>query len=673
LFSPFAPANYTQLLELEAAVDRESLARLNQEAPDRAALAREIQQASREKTPHALNALIIWRFLHQTDATGRTCAQRWEQAGFPGLKNDGRVLMRGKLNLRVALIEVHRVMDSEQVEVVDLLAARPEPFVVHDRSFASLAARFACGLTWTYATPHYDRLVGSAILIPEIPSWEPDQVVVEIVRHLGGPTEEGPMRRWLSEHFMRFNAALRAVGLERRRMMFANLDAKFGKVVYELKRPFAECLQVLDRSADVDEDDLNEDEEREGFADARAWFARDEDAALVTPAVGEAEPMLGRVLLGQAHWRLESMGAEKMAVLRRRFEQQMGDRVRFTGERLDNLALAMAEKDPKADLALVPPRLLENPNLIRMSTSRVPVPVAPRSKAEMEAEVFAAMDREFLDNPVPALDGHTPRDAARDPALRPKLIRLMKDRIRSCDERNLETGSNHDANWMLRELGLNEILFDPPPPGRTPRTFGPGTDDEDADDGPEGEEVDETVALPMDPDLPPAPRLPDRPLTEDEVHERLSAAVGENELAADAIRALEADGCTLIDDVDAVTVGLVEDEHFPLLVPLLIEIWSVYVPPGTRGHNVTRADLRVAILRNADALSKTLGKRSEKAFDAYLASGPQPELTKALMGQLLGLAASLPKKQALPAEALGILGTVLRAVIEEIDLANRPG
>jgi hypothetical protein len=118
-------------------------------------------------------------------------------------------------------------------------------------------------------------------------------------------------------------------------------------------------------------------------------------------------------------------------------------------------------------------------------------------------------------------------------------------------------------------------------------------------------------------------------------------------------------------------VGLVEDDHFPLLVPMLIEVWRVYVPPGTRGHNLTRADLRAAILRNADTLSKALEKRSEKAFDAYLASGPQPELAKALMGQLLGLAESLPKKQAPPAEALGILGTVLRAVIEEVDLANR--
>ena len=673
LFSPFAPANYTQLLELESVVDEETLARLNQKTPDRAALAREIQQASREPAPHTLHALIISRFFYATDAGGRTCAQRWEQAGFPGLRNDGRVLMRGKLGLRLVLLEVHRVLDAEQVEVVDLLETEPRPFIVRDRGFASSAARFSCGLTWTYPTPHYHRLSGLAILLPEIPSWEPREVVVEVVRHLGGPTEEGPMRRWLTEHFARVNQALSAVARERRRLMFANMDAKFGKAVYELRRPFAECLEAVDRVAEVDQDDLADAEEREGFADARVWFARDDDQHLVTPAAGDAQPVLGRVLLGQSYWRLETMGAEKMAVLRQRFEQQMGDRVRFTGERLDNLAQSMIEKDPKADPALVPPRLLENPNLVRMSTSRVPAPVVPRSKVEMETEAMAAMDRDFLENPVPALDGHTPREAARDPALRPRLIRLLKDRVRSYDERNLETGCQHDPNWMLRELGLNEILYDPPPAGRTPRILRPVTDETDAEDVLEDEEEDETIALPMDPDLPPAPPLPDRPFTDDEVHERIQAVVEQHELAEDAISALETDGCTLLDDVDAVTTGLVTDDHFPLLVTPLIETWAVFVPPGTRGCNLTRADLRTAILRDADALSKALRRRSEKAFQTYLESGPQPALARAMVGQLLDLAETLPKRQRPPAEKLGIMGSVLRAVIEELDRANRPG
>ena len=53
------------------------------------------------------------------------------------------------------------------------------------------------------------------------------------------------MRRWLAEHFVRFNAALGAVAVERRRLMFASIDAKFGKAVYQLEAPFAGCREWL--------------------------------------------------------------------------------------------------------------------------------------------------------------------------------------------------------------------------------------------------------------------------------------------------------------------------------------------------------------------------------------------------------------------------------------------
>jgi len=678
-FSPFAPANYSQLLELEAGLDKLSLARLDEDSADRAALAREMQHAMRAKARHDLHALIVWRFLFQTDANGRTCAQRWEQSGFPGLKNDTRVLIRAKMKLRIALIEVHRVLDAEQVEVVDLLEARPAPFIVHDRGFASSAARFATGLTWVYPLPHYWRMFGSAILLPDITCFEPEAIVVEIVRHLGGPTEEAPLRRWLAEHFVRFDESLMAVSLERRRQMFAGIDAKFGKAVYELRVPFATCCETLDQEPAVAPDDLSEGERREGFADARVWFAGEEDGEVAAAPNPQGQSVLGRVLLGQMHWRLEAMGAERTTALRGRFERCMGERVRFTGERLDDFAKSLAEKDPASDLSLVPPRLLENPNKILLSSSRLAQPITPKTPGEMERDAFAALDREFLGHGVPALDGHTPREAARDPQLRPKLIRLMKSRIRQCDERNLDTGQHHDANWMLRELGLDEILYDPPPAGRRPRTSTPGSaagafDDDDGGDFDEDFDAvsdDETVALPMDPRLPPAPPLPDRPFTVAELEQRLRAVLENHELAADAIGQLEADGCTLISDVDEVTVELVDDDLFPLLVPLLLQIRRVFVPSGTRGVNVPRALLRQAILRESESLTAAVNQQTPAALDRYVRSGAQPELSEIMFGQLLSLAETMPRKSRPSPELQAVMGAILRAVIEELDQAHR--
>ena len=147
------------------------------------------------------------------------------------------------------------------------------------------------------------------------------------------------------------------------------------------------------------------------------------------------------------------------------------------------------------------------------------------AKDALANETFAAMDREFLEHPVPALDGETPRAAAKNPALRAKLLRLMKNRVRATDERNLDTGSDQDMNWMLRELQLDEILFDAPPAGRQSKAFTTGALADGELPLPD-DEADETVAYPMNPDLPPAPPLPKRPFTDVEIEKRLRSCCG---------------------------------------------------------------------------------------------------------------------------------------------------
>ena len=80
------------------------------------------------------------------------------------------------------------------------------------------------------------------------------------------------------------------------------------------------------------------------------------------------------------------------------------------------------------------------------------------------AGIIYERQRGILDEPIPALNNKTPRAAASNPVLRPQLLRWMKFWISQTDRRNLETGRNDDTNWMVRELGLTEILFEPPPP-----------------------------------------------------------------------------------------------------------------------------------------------------------------------------------------------------------------
>ena len=301
--NPFAPANYSQLLEIEDRLDSKTMRRLMAMAPDRDSLRREIDNAER-KGVFGLHAFLVWNLFLATGPDQTTFAGRWEQSGMADLKNDERVLLRAKMRMRIALLEIHRVLDDERIEAVDLLSPNPAPMILLDRNTARSAVRFATLLTWIYPLPHFWRPSGAALTILDVSEFSAPEIVIEIVRHLGGPSTEPEIRLWLAEHFLKFEASQFAVAHLRRRQMFAGMDAKFGKAIYELRAPFVQCREWLDALPEVKHDDLSEPEESEGFASARVWF--DVPANFKQPDIPGSQVVLGRICSGNrtGGWKL---------------------------------------------------------------------------------------------------------------------------------------------------------------------------------------------------------------------------------------------------------------------------------------------------------------------------------------------------------------------------------
>lgn len=89
----------------------------------------------------------------------------------------------------------------------------------------------------------------------------------------------------------------------------------------------------------------------------------------------------------------------------------------------------------------------------------------PEFLGEM-AEVRSETDPATLaDTALAALDGMSPRAAAADPALRPRLLAWMKGRICQLDALRRTRGLDLDLNPLLAELGLDELILPPPPLG----------------------------------------------------------------------------------------------------------------------------------------------------------------------------------------------------------------
>ncbi|HEX3626628.1 MAG TPA: hypothetical protein VH280_14530 [Verrucomicrobiae bacterium] len=648
-FNLFNPANYSRLLEIEDLLDKKTSERLRALTPDPDAFFESINHAVREGDV-GLHAFFVWQFFFEKDRDGRTFGQRWEAEGFRNLKNDERVLWRGKMRSQIALLEVHRVQEDGRMEAVDLLSPQPTPMIFRDRSLASTVCRFSTILGWIYPLPHFWRLSGTGTTIPDIAQFTGPEIVREIVRHLGGPLEETEMRLWLAEHFVHFNKSLTATAHLRRRQMLSAMDAKWGKAVYELQAPFAQCRNRLDEAETIHPDDLSDSERDEGFAEARVCF---NESSGTDQFVVSGKPVLGRILLGQSLWRLETFGAEKLAQLRRQFEGHLGSSIRFQGERLDDLAARLNSKEPHAEASLVPPRLLENPNQIAMTSSRLPVPPGG-SPEEAWQKWVRETEKAFLDENVPALNHRTPREAARDEMLRPKLVQLLKERIRSCDEQNLRTGERRDLNWMLKELDLNELIFDPPP-------WRPPPPVQDAED-------EET----FDPNRPPAPPLPSEPLTFEDASERFQKSMDWFDTFAMAENELIASGSTLLEDASELTRELLSEEEFSVTLPLLAYTWFALVPKGYRAPELNFDAMERTFKANLRKMDTALRNGTEKQFESCMVESPQPNIILLLSGMIMESLTAAPKEFRPSIQAQPIIMTLLKTVIEELDTQLRP-
>lgn len=198
--------------------------------------------------------------------------------------------------------------------------------------------------------------------------------------------------------------------------------------------------------------------------------------------------------LGGGVVQMPSMGsqdpAEAFTVLLDHLGAPSNDRDRWllenmilVGESFSAIETARLDPSKRHDLDLVP-------DAFRASVATL----------DDEGEVLA-------DHPQPELDGKTLREAAADPTLRPRVVQLLKEFIRSGDRLRRTAGLDIDFNLLLRELRLDELILPPPPLGFV-----------------EEDDVDFDNDVPLDP-------LPSQAMLEgDELNDRLQAATGDEAL-----------------------------------------------------------------------------------------------------------------------------------------------
>ena len=129
---------------------------------------------------------------------------------------------------------------------------------------------------------------------------------------------------------------------------------------------------------------------------------------------------------------------------RRTVPRLFGKALQFATERVEDLTPLFEER-------------LNDEVLLSSDAPPVPAQGPSAEQKQILLRMHETHYRKFLDDRVPLLDDHTPREAARDPALRPKLLDLMKFHINGLERRSKADGVCYSVDWLLEELELTEL------------------------------------------------------------------------------------------------------------------------------------------------------------------------------------------------------------------------
>ena len=374
----------------------------------------------------------------------------WEKEGWPGLNNDERFMAEYRTRSLPGILEVQRVLDDTAIECIDHLDKERGKFIVFDRSTAGTAVRFLNVVVWLTHYPHFSRLAGNGVILPN----ELVETFLSIIRERTEKTFEresdDAVKHYLAESFGGVYDLVESLIEERRERMLDSMDADQCSVTYELQAPREDIEAILDEKPDFD---LEEDRELEpgGPPDATHynWFRRGEAKRIEQQIPGLIKQQgvddstvggLGFVRLTDGEFRFTTMGRQKFEFAKELIGSYFTNMLKLVNEEIIPLKELMDEVDG--------------------SESGPPDPSEEISK-EVEEEVlrkfYAQQYKQFLDEPVPMINNLTPREAAKTPAMRPKLIELIKLHLKQIDSQCIEKGIDINIDWVLDELELEEL------------------------------------------------------------------------------------------------------------------------------------------------------------------------------------------------------------------------
>jgi hypothetical protein len=397
-----------------------------------------------DAAPLMMHAKLFWEPFRDV----MCLADLWEHDGWSCLNNDERTMMAFKRRTYPVILELQEKINDTAMLCIDLLDPEKKPFTVYDRSMAARFGRFSRSLNMVCRFPYYFRVGPTGI---ELQHELSESFLEEMETR--SKAQGISIRDYLSTHFVEACRLVCTMGMKRRESLLDSLDMSEWKAVYKMNILRDEIERVLSMKPEFEQ----EKSEMPGVLEY-SWLRRGESKKLErkmpaffqhsdeSPGVGS----LGRLRLCTDTLEVIAFGSQKFKFARKTIEKYLGSRITFQAE---------TENDLKEELR----RRLNDPNEqssdfeINGGMGREDE-ITPEIQAQVMRNFHEQHYRQFLDIPVPMLENNTPRQAAKNKSLRPKLLDLMKLHIHGIEKQNRENPFlNLDIDWVLDELGLVEL------------------------------------------------------------------------------------------------------------------------------------------------------------------------------------------------------------------------